>query len=329
MLLLVAAIKGTDSMRKIFACALATLTLATIFAARADAWNKAGHMVTGAIAYQVLEKESPKTIPMVVGLLKQHPDFASWEKQADNLKLAGADRDLYFFMKAARWADDARDNPMYYPPNLHNDRLHYINYPYRPKEQPDTVKTAPPGDINIVRGYQDKLDIVGAKGKDAERAVALCWVFHLIGDVHQPLHVTALFTTQFPEGDRGATLFFIRATDKSSPINLHKFWDDLIIGSDGFQDVRNCATELRNRKEHAKEQLTELAVIEFEKWAAKESLELAKTHVYREGKLQGGAKKNAAPVLPDDYAKTVQPIAERRAVLAGYRLAAVLQKNVP
>ncbi len=24
------------------------------------------------------------------------------------------------------------------------------------------------------------------------------WVFHLVGDVHQPLHTVALFTTQFP-----------------------------------------------------------------------------------------------------------------------------------
>jgi hypothetical protein len=205
--------------------------------------------------------------------------------------------------------------------------LHYINYPYKPKDEPDSVKTAPPGEINIVRGYQDKLAVLAGKEKDADRAVALCWIFHLVGDVHQPLHVTALFTAQFPDGDRGATLFYVRAAEKSAPINLHKFWDDLILGSESYQDVRNTAIELRNRKEHAREKLTELAVVDFSQWAAKESLELAKTHVYREGKLQGGTKKNTAPALPGDYAKTVQPIAERRAVLAGYRLAAVLRKH--
>ncbi len=306
----------------VFACAASAIATP-----RALGWNKAGHMVTGAIAYQALKQDRELTIPKVVALLKRHPDVASWEKEADNRKLENADRDLYFFMKAARWADDARDNPAYYPPDLHNDRLHYINYPYKPKDVPDSVKTAPPDEINIVRGYQDKLGVVAGKEKDAERAVALTWVFHLIGDVHQPLHVTALFTMQFPQGDRGATLFYVRATEKSSPITLHKFWDDLIIGSESFQDVRNAAVELRNRKEHAKEELTELKVTDFEQWAAKESLELAKTQVYREGKLQGSTKKNTAPVLPADYAKTVQPIAERRAVLAGYRLAAVLRKQ--
>ena len=34
-----------------------------------------------------------------------------------------------------------------------------------------------------------------------------------------------------------------------------------------------------------------------------------------------------APVLPADYAAAVQPVAERRAVLAGYRIAEVLRKK--
>ncbi len=314
-------------MRRILVIAFLSASLAALTTPQARAWNKAGHMVTGAIAYQVLKQEDEKTIAKVIALLKQHPDFKSWDKQADNLELAGADRDLYFFMKAARWADDARDNPTYYPPDLHYDRLHYINYPYKPKDEPDSVKTAAPDEINIVRGYADKLSVLAGKGQDADRAVALAWIFHLIGDVHQPLHTTSLFSTSYPQGDRGGNLIYIRADDKAFPINLHKFWDDLIIGSEGFQNVRNAATELRNRKEHAKEKLTELAVTDFQQWAAKESLELAKTAVYREGKLTGSTKRNLAPVLPADYAKTVQPIAERRAVLVGYRLAAVLRKN--
>ncbi len=321
-------------MQRIFIIVFVTAFLAVFASPHAQGWNRAGHMVTGAIAYQVLKQENETTIPKVIALLKQHPDFKTWDQQADNLKLVGADRDLYFFMKAARWADDARDNPAYYPPDLHNDRLHYINYPYKPAGESDAVKTSSPDEINIVRGYEDKLGILTGKGNDSDRAIALCWIAHLVGDVHQPLHTTSLFSARFaqengkPIGDRGGTLFFIRVDDKSVPISLHKFWDDLIIGSEGFQDVRNTAIELRNRKEHAKEKLTELTVIDFQQWAAKESLELAKKYAYRDGKLEGSPKRNGAPLLPADYAKTVQPVAERRALLAGYRLAAVLQKKV-
>jgi hypothetical protein len=303
------------------------LLIALSIAAPVQAWNRAGHMVTGAIAYQVLETESQPTIAKVVALLKQHPDFATWDKQADNRKLKGADRDLYLFMMAARWADDARDNPKYYPPDAHHDRLHYINYPYKPAGEADSLKTTPPDDINILRGYADKFAIVTGKSPDADRAVALCWVFHLVGDVHQPLHVVSRFSKRFPKGDRGGSACYIRATEKNAPINLHKFWDDLITGSEGFQSVRNTAIELRLRKEHAKDKLTELVVTDFQQWAAKESLEAAKKYVYLDGKLEGAAKQGSALALPDDYAKTTKPIAERRAVLAGYRLAAILRKH--
>lgn len=290
-------------------------------------WNKAGHMLTGAIAYQKLKADGDEqAIMRVVALLKQHPEHARWDKAMQ--KLGKDDQPLYFFMQAARWPDDARDDPAFYPPDAHLDKIHYINLPYKPKGQPDSVKIKAPDDLNIFRGYADKLALLKSKSKDAERAVALCWALHLIGDVHQPLHTTSLFTTQFKSGDRGGTLFYIRAREGKAPISLHKYWDDLLLSSQNFTTVKNYAIELRNRKEFAKEKLTELAATNFQDWAVKESFELAKTAVYRNGTLAGGASMKQAKTLPDDYAKTVQPIAERRAVLAGYRIAAVLRDDV-
>jgi hypothetical protein len=156
--------------------------------------------------------------------------------------------------------------------------------------------------------------------------VALCWIFHLIGDVHQPLHTVALFTTQFPapEGDRGGTRFYIRVKSTTSTISLHEFWDDLIQGSERFQSVRNRATELRLRPNHARAQLPELQETNFEQWAKQESFNLAKDHTYRNGQLQGSRDRDNGEVLPGDYIATVKPLAERRMVLAGYRLADVL-----
>lgn len=300
---------------------------ALVFAGPVLAWNKAGHMLTGAIAYQQLRAEGDEqTIGRVVALLKAHPEFSRWDKAMQ--KLAKEDRAQYLFMQAARWPDDARDDPTFYPPDAHYDKHHYINLPYVPKGQPDSVKPKAPEDMNIFRGYAHRLELVKSK-KDADiRAVALCWVFHLVGDVHQPLHATSLFTTQFKNGDRGGTLFMIRAKEGKFPISLHKYWDDLLLSSESFTNVKNYAIELRNRKEFAREQLTELKSTSFQDWAVKESFELAKTAVYREGKLEGGASMKQAKVLPEDYAKTVQPIAERRAVLAGYRLAAVLRDSL-
>jgi len=164
---------------------------------------------------------------------------------------------------------------------------------------------------------------------ESTKAVALCWIFHLIGDVHQPLHTITLFTTQFPplEGDRGGTRFYIRVGEGARTISLHTFWDDLILGSERFQNVRNTATALRLQRTHARTQLPELTETRFEGWARQESFGLAKEQAYRNGQLRGSKDQQNGDVLPADYIATVKPLAERRIVLAGYRLADVLTQH--
>jgi hypothetical protein len=40
-------------------------------------------------------------------------------------------------------------------------------------------------------------------GTDEEKAVYMTWLFHLVGDIHQPLHYAAEFSQRFLDGDRG------------------------------------------------------------------------------------------------------------------------------
>src|SRR5262245_18543756 len=104
------------------------LTIGVVLAipARAVAWNKAGHMVSAAIAYEVLKQDSPATIPRVIDLLKQQRKYET--QWAERLKvipnLTDDEKDLYLFMLAARWADDIRDDSEY-----HHGPWHYINVP--------------------------------------------------------------------------------------------------------------------------------------------------------------------------------------------------------
>jgi len=237
------------------------------------------------------------------------------------LNLSAAEQDLYLFMLAARWPDDIRGDA-----SFQHGAWHYINRPYTPEGQPASVQPVDPPADNILAAYQTNLDIVRSRAPAATRAVALCWVFHLIGDVHQPLHTIALFTTQFPppEGDRGGTRFSIRARDGARTISLHTFWDDLIRGSERFQSVRNTATALRRQPAHTRAQLSELTETRFEGWARQESFTVAKEKAYRNGQLHGSRDQQNGEVFPADYIATVKPLAERRVVLAGYRLADVL-----
>lgn len=302
----------------------AILFLTTV-CANAFGWNKAGHMVSAAIAFEVLKKDSPATIPHIIALLKEQPKFDSqWEHRLASMpNLSDDEKDLYLFMLAARWADDVRDDSEY-----HHATWHYINLPYKPPGQPDSVTTRPPDPDNIIRAFE--LNLVKLKDKKAsprERAMALCWMFHVVGDAHQPLHTSSMFTTEYPRGDKGGNKFMIRVRANNAPISLHQFWDDLIIGSDRFQSVRNKATELRLRPDFARDKLNELRDKSFGNWINKESFRLVNDVVYRQGRLKGGTEPANAETLPEDYPSSVKPVAERQIVLAGYRLAEVLRSS--
>jgi hypothetical protein len=73
----------------------------------ASAWNIPGHMLSGAIAYQVLQQENPQTIEKVKAVLEKHPSYQNqWQARLQDAPVA--DHALMLFMQASRWADDAR-----------------------------------------------------------------------------------------------------------------------------------------------------------------------------------------------------------------------------
>lgn len=189
-------------------------------------------------------------------------------------------------------------------------------------------RVAPAGE-NIITAYAKNLAIVKGNGSKADKASAICWLFHLIGDVHQPLHVAAQYTDDYPDGDRGGNLVFVRAKAGGAILNLHSLWDGLLLGSGRLTDAKNVATMLRQRKDLAREKLEELSEADFQHWATVESFEIARRDVYLDGKPLGGPKRDDdTPAVPDGYLVNAKAIAERRIVLAGYRLADVLRKAV-
>jgi hypothetical protein len=106
----------------------------------------------------------------------------------------------------------------------------------------------------------------------------------------------------------------------------------VITSSQNLTRLRNGATALRNRQEFQRSQLTELASTGFESWA-KESYEIATKIAYQNGGRigipRGGSMDCtavAAPVLPVGYVVNASRIADRRMILAGYRLADLLTR---
>jgi hypothetical protein len=141
------------------------------------------------------------------------------------------------------------------------------------------------------------------------------WVSTLVGDVHQPLHAAARFTSEHADGDQGGNLVAVECGQGCSSIkNLHAFWDG-VMGSNNSVEAAREATARLPKVDAAKAAIADEAV-----WIA-ESVALAQSVVY----LDIPADTHGAPVrLSAEYKAAARSAAEQQIALAGARLALLL-----
>ena len=89
--------------------------------------------------------------------------------------------------------------------------------------------------------------VVKNQNGPVRRAIALVWLFHLVGDIHQRLHTAQLFTVDYPQGNRGGNEICVRVKEAEQPMDLHRFWDGVMTSSSNLTRLRNEATALLNR----------------------------------------------------------------------------------
>ncbi|HEY6641780.1 S1/P1 nuclease [Povalibacter sp.] len=281
------------------------------------AWSRSGHMVTGAIAHEDLLGSDARVIAQVADILEKHPDRGTFEVALG--AATGEARTRRLFMEMARWPDDIRNSPFDHP------TWHYSGKPLIDPREPPTTAVRNHLSGAALEAFALNLRLAGDRNASAaERAVALCWIFHLVGDMHQPLHAVDLFSLRFPEGDRGGGLQFVRETADSEPQTLHGFWDGIVPGTGEASDVLDTANALRARSTRsAFPQLAARATTNIAVWSS-ESVDLAAAKVYRSD-LRTGASPQNATVLTPDYVSDARSTGELRIVLAGYRLSDLLR----
>jgi len=273
------------------------------------AWSAAGHQMGGALAYWYLKANNPKTIIKVASILKSHPWYKTeWKSRLDSL---GPDKnEIGLFMLASTFPDEARKTPF---GSGEKSKWHYINYQFNPSNLP-TPKMA---EINAEQKLLELLGSVGIQKDTVQKAIDLCWIFHILEDIHQPLHTTALFDQFHKQGDKGGNETWFTFEDNGKPIRLHSFWDGLIKGK--FDSMPDLAKQLIESKKYAKSNLPELdSNPDVKDWTKKESFELAKTFVYQNGTLNG--IQDSPSLIPISYKAESIELAERRVVLSGIRL---------
>ena len=306
---------------------LAVLTaLALLPAAPAHAWDDVGHMTVASIAWRRL---SPAARARAVALLRAAPSDAGLAQLRPNAGGPEA-RDRALFARAATWPDIVKDRrDMARVRRYSHSHWHYDNHYWRTDAagRPVAVPELPPEPENAAeRIVALTAALRDTRRSDAERAIDLAWVLHLVGDVHQPLHASSRVTPRSPKGDKGGNDVRVGRT------TLHSLWDNALDRSPGRQPGRRGG---RPQGEDAKLARADawaarlpgsypdgrwaawIADTVPERWAV-ESLLLAQRDVYP-------GVVDSMPLTPE-YQAQVRRVSDPQVTLAGYRLAALLER---
>jgi len=298
------------------------LVTALSLAPPAGAWTRPGHMVTAAIAYDEIQRLRPELLAGLGAILDAHPDRGPFQVAID--RTTGAERARRMFLECARWPDDVRltghDHPTW----------HASLWPVVAPDAPAATRARlaargdrPSGEAlpALALNYGVLAD---PRATAAARAEALCWVLHVTGDIHQPLHTAELFSAAYPDGDMGGGGQFVRDPLGDGPIALHWMWDDSISRSGLAADADRKARGLEAAHPRAAFKTSgPFAPDRFAVWAREESYPLAVSTAYGAG-VPTAPTEAAAPVVPDQKWQEVRRNAEARATLAGYRMADVV-----
>ncbi len=252
-------------MKKIILSSFLVLVTLSFSINKSFAWGRTGHSIVAQIAFSYLDDKT-KTNVM---------------KYLDTLTIE----------QAASWMDNLRNDKSY-------DYLkpyHYINIETGEKYHPST-------EDNIVNGINNamlKLDNMFNLSKEEIR-LNLLILFHLIGDLHQPLHCGYGI-------DKGGNTVQISFFGKGS--NLHRLWDSDIIEYKKM-NIDSCLKS----NVYTRKQIRQLRKINTENWMNESRSHLTQVYNFSSNKID------------EEYINYNSPLIKKQLFDAGIRLAKVLKK---
>jgi hypothetical protein len=283
-----------------------SLAILTAFLALAPqaalAWGFEGHEVVATIARNYLTPQVRQRVDQLLAAdtdsLTSH-DMASEATWADRYRGAG-------HPETASWhfVDIELDHP----------DLAAACYGFPTPAGP--ASTGPKDDCVVDKITEFSAELRGSTTAPDERLLALKYLLHFVGDVHQPLHAT-------DNHDRGGNCVLLALGGPRST-NLHSYWDTTVVQALG-DDPNSLAQTLVA-------QITPAQKAQWEKGDAKawamESYGIAKRSVYAIGS-KPGCDRDASPLnLPDAYASSAKSVAALQLEKAGVRLAAILDADL-
>jgi hypothetical protein len=300
-------------------------------------------MTSAAIAFAEIESQRPELIEKIGALLMAHPDPAPFWVASGDAK--GKERTRLWFIEAARWPDDAKFTPIDRP-NWHSARWAIVAEDASPEvEAAAAARKGEPAGQAIEALRLNFGEVANPESSPKDRARALSWVLHIMGDIHQPMHVSDLFSPDYPAGNAAATMSYVADPLGESTIPLHLLWDSNTLRTTALEDIDRNTREFMQK--YPRSSFPELSPPSgpdvFREWA-RESHQVAVDFAYGYGIdtvpdpnkdadqdtliknmvkfiLEGISPVEEAPEVPAEYWEQLQETAHRRITLAGYRLA--------
>jgi len=262
---------------------IAATLVAMVSSSPALAWGKTGHRVVASIADGQLSGLARAHVKEIIGV-ESLDEAANWP---DEMK---SDPALFWQKTASPW---------------HYVTLDGITYDHAPPE----------GDaLEALDRFRATLQDPAASL--ADKQLALRFVVHLVGDLHQPLHVGKCC-------DRGGNE--VKVAWFGKPTNLHAVWDSAMVDDEQYSYTELAAKLVRHT--------SEADVVKW--WDVNPRDWISESAQYREEiyanipppkRVEGKPKKGERP-LPDlsyGYVYKFTPLMEQRLQQAGVRLAAYL-----
>ncbi len=261
------------------------ILLPMLWVSPASAWGAQGHRITALIADSLLTPAARRQVQNLLG--------------EASLADASVYMDQQRQMLSARWPAA--------------DRWHYDN-------QPVCSNSGHCADGHCATRQIERFRklLADPTASRSDRALALRLVLHMLGDIHQPLHMA-------DNTDRGGNNLYVRMYAGAERQNLHEVMDTVLIKQLlGAQRTRDYAQQLQQRY---RLQLPSWQQGTVQQWAEQTHL-LAVNHTY--GDLPGFACGRELPTitLSNEYLQQARQYLPEQLARAGARIAAVLNGSL-
>jgi hypothetical protein len=252
---------------------------AALISSPALAWGKTGHRVVAAIADTQLSGLARAHVEQILGRGESLDEAANWP---DEMR---ADPSSFWQKTATPW---------------HYVTVNGTSYDHAPPEG-DALEA-----LDHFRGV-----LKNPNSSLAEKQLALRFIVHLVGDLHQPLHVGKCC-------DKGGN--DVKVTFFGKPTNLHAVWDSQLVDDEQLSFTEMAAKLERHIKS---EDVIAWSDVNPRDWIS-ESAKIRDTIYPPPGPKPAEGKDAAVPDLSYSYVYRFKPVMEQRLSQAGVRLAAYL-----